>query len=84
MSQTAGDLLRAVRHRQGLTQIELATRAKTSQTALSRWERGTRSPTVEQLERLLDAAGMQLRLGSSLKRTSEGTSRAQRLLYGDR
>ena len=59
---TAGELLRTVRRRHGLTQKQLAIRARTSQAAISRIERGLVSPTVEMLERLLDLMGEELRL----------------------
>lgn len=50
---TAGELLRAARERHGLTQKQLAIRARTSQAAISRIERGLVSPTIETLDRLL-------------------------------
>lgn len=50
---TAGQLLREARERHGLTQKQLAIRARTSQAAISRIERGLVSPTVETLEKLL-------------------------------
>jgi transcriptional regulator with XRE-family HTH domain len=50
---TAGQLLRDARARHGLTQKQLAIRARTSQAAISRIERGLVSPTVETLEKLL-------------------------------
>lgn len=49
----AGILLREARERHGLTQAQLAIRARTSQAAISRIERGLVSPTVETLEKLL-------------------------------
>lgn len=50
---TAGELLRDARRRHGLTQRQLAIRARTSQAAVSRIERGVVSPTVETLRELL-------------------------------
>lgn len=50
--------------RRGLTQGQLAVRAGTTQTAISRLERGQRSPTVETLRRLLLVMGEDLELGS--------------------
>jgi transcriptional regulator with XRE-family HTH domain len=49
----AGELVREARRRHGLTQKQLAIRARTSQAAISRIERGLVSPTVETLEKLL-------------------------------
>ena len=45
--------MRQARERHGLTQKQLAIRARTSQAAISRIERGLVSPTVEMLEKLL-------------------------------
>jgi transcriptional regulator with XRE-family HTH domain len=50
---TAGELVRQARERHGLTQKQLAIRARTSQAAISRIERGLVSPTIEMLEKLL-------------------------------
>ena len=50
---TAGVLLRTARRRHGLTQRQLATRARTSQAAISRIERDLVSPTVSTLAELL-------------------------------
>jgi transcriptional regulator with XRE-family HTH domain len=50
---TAGELLREARKRHGLTQRQLAIRARTSQAAISRIERDVVSPTVETLGELL-------------------------------
>jgi len=50
---TPGELLRETRRRHGLTQRQLAIRARTSQAAVSRIERGAVSPTVETLHELL-------------------------------
>jgi predicted nucleotidyltransferase/DNA-binding XRE family transcriptional regulator len=56
----AGSLLREQRHRCGLTQAELARRAGTSQAAVARYERGTVSPAVSTLDRLLRSTGARL------------------------
>jgi transcriptional regulator with XRE-family HTH domain len=58
----AGELVRAARRRHGLTQEQLAARARTSQAAISRIERGLVSPTVETLTTLLDLMGEELSL----------------------
>jgi transcriptional regulator with XRE-family HTH domain len=50
---TPGQLLREARHRHGLTQKQLAIRAGTTQSAISRIERDQVSPTVETLQALL-------------------------------
>jgi transcriptional regulator with XRE-family HTH domain len=50
---TVGELLRDARKRHGLTQEQLAARARTSQAAVSRIERDVVSPSVETLRNLL-------------------------------
>jgi transcriptional regulator with XRE-family HTH domain len=55
-----GMLLRKARTRHGLTQAELAARARTSQAAISRIERDVVSPTVQTLTRLFDLVGEKL------------------------
>lgn len=61
----AGELLRGARRRHGLTQRQLAIRARTSQAAISRIERGLVSPSVETLERLLELMGEELQLAAA-------------------
>lgn len=48
------------RRRAGLSQRELARRAGVPQSSISRIERGLVSPTVDTLERLVRACGMEL------------------------
>src|SRR5207244_4621431 len=60
---TAGMLLREARHRHGLTQAQLAARARTSQAAISRIERDLVSPSVAVLANLLRLMGEELVLG---------------------
>src|SRR3954452_15270538 len=52
--------LRAVRARAGLTQLELAARAGTSQATLSAYENGSKQPSLATFERVLRAAGARL------------------------
>jgi transcriptional regulator with XRE-family HTH domain len=59
-----GELLKRVRVRHGLTQSQLAARARTSQAAISRIERGLVSPSVATLAQLLDLMGEELDLGA--------------------
>jgi transcriptional regulator with XRE-family HTH domain len=59
---TAGELLRETRRRHGLTQRQLATRARTSQAAISRLERGVVSPSVDTLAELLRLMNEELTL----------------------
>ena len=62
---TAGELLRETRRRHGLTQGQLAARARTSQAAISRIERDVVSPSVVTLATLLDLMGEELQLGAT-------------------
>lgn len=59
----AGRLLRDARLERGLDQVDLARRAATTQTYISRIERGAVSPSLKTLERLLHAMGKRLRVG---------------------
>ena len=55
-------LLHDARRRHGLSQRALACRCRTSQTHISRIERGDISPSVETLAKLLEAMGERLEL----------------------
>jgi transcriptional regulator with XRE-family HTH domain len=61
---SAGDLLRAVRERHGLSQTTLARRASTTPRQIGRIERGEISPSVATLERLLRTMGERLELSA--------------------
>lgn len=56
----ASDLLKAARERAGLSQRELARKAKTAQSVVARIELGTTSPSLSTLTGLLAAAGFEL------------------------
>ncbi|MFN2602912.1 MAG: helix-turn-helix domain-containing protein [Gemmatimonadaceae bacterium] len=53
-------VLREARARSGLTQRDLARRARTAQSVITRIESGQSSPTIETLSRLLLATGFSL------------------------
>jgi transcriptional regulator with XRE-family HTH domain len=55
-------VVQEARRRAGLSQRELAARARTSQAAIARIERGRQVPSLETLDRLLRACGLELRL----------------------
>src|SRR5579863_810044 len=55
-----GSAVRAARRRAGLSQVELARRAGTSQPSIARLERGLVSPTVVSLDRIARALGTEL------------------------
>ena len=61
---TSGQLLREARRRHGLSQQQLADRARTSQAAISRIERDLVSPSVATLSTLLDLMGEELTLNA--------------------
>jgi transcriptional regulator with XRE-family HTH domain len=59
----SGDLLREARLRAGLTQRALGKRAKTSQSAIARWESGAVAPSFERLRELIRACDLELTYG---------------------
>lgn len=59
-----GRLLREARERHGTTQAQLAARARTSQAAISRIERGVVSPTLATATELFDLLGEELSVTS--------------------
>lgn len=59
---TPGQLLREARHRHGVSQHDLAIRAGTTQSAISRIESDRLSPTFQTLQELLYLLGEDLRL----------------------
>src|SRR2546428_299464 len=61
-------LIREARTRAGLSQAQLAARAKTSQPAIARYEAGTATPTLATLQRILSASGDSLVLDVSRRR----------------
>jgi transcriptional regulator with XRE-family HTH domain len=56
----ASATLRVARAQAGLTQAELAARARTSQATISAYESGSKQPSVATFSRLLAAAGARL------------------------
>jgi len=50
--QSVGEAIQAARLRAGLTQVELAAKARISQTHLSRLESGRKAPSLGSLRRL--------------------------------
>jgi transcriptional regulator with XRE-family HTH domain len=55
-------IIREARARAGLTQRDLAERAAKAQSEIAKIERGRRDPTFSTLERLVRAAGFDLRI----------------------
>jgi predicted nucleotidyltransferase/DNA-binding XRE family transcriptional regulator len=58
----AASLLREARRRSGLSQAELGRRAGVTQSMISAYESGKRQPALPTLARLIEAAGLQLRV----------------------
>jgi transcriptional regulator with XRE-family HTH domain len=59
---TAWAIIREARSRAGLTQRALAERAGKAQSEIAKIERGRRDPSVSTLERLVRAAGFDLKI----------------------
>jgi transcriptional regulator with XRE-family HTH domain len=64
MNKTPGQLLREARERHRVSQEQLASRASTTQSAISRIEADRVSPSIETLRELLYLLGEELVLGS--------------------
>lgn len=75
----AGQLIREARKRAGLTQAELARRAGTTQSVIARLERGVTSPSLERVSRIVEAAGLELRVGISEAETQDWAAVARNL-----
>lgn len=58
MLDNVGDILRRLRERRKMPQTALAKKAGFDHSSLSRWESGVSSPSVERLNRLLEAMGV--------------------------
>ena len=80
----AGTIIRRVRHRSGLSQRELARRAGTSQSTLSTYEHGTKSPTLAVAERIANAGGYALDLAPQVKFTAHDGARGAPFFVPDR
>ena len=55
-------LIREARRRAGLTQVELAERAGTTQSAIARLERGVGNPTLEHISELVAICGFEVQV----------------------
>lgn len=55
-----GEIIREARRRAGLSQQDLADRLGTTQSVITRWETGRRSPTFETVIRAVRACGLEL------------------------
>jgi transcriptional regulator with XRE-family HTH domain len=78
------ELLERVRQEAGLSQEELATRAGTSRTTLSAYERGRKSPTLATVSRLLETAGYELTAERHVTFTEHPLRRGRPIFVADR
>lgn len=62
MTNAGGGLIRDARVRAGLSQRELARRARTSQATIAAYESGRVTPSLKTFSRILRAAGFDLRM----------------------
>jgi len=69
-------MIREARQASGLSQAALAERLSTTQSAVSRWERGHDEPRLSTLDSILRACGRQLVLTSEVA-THDDVDRAQ-------
>ncbi len=76
----SGGLLREARRRAGLSQAELGRRVGRPQTQIARWERGAVLPSLETLQRLVRACGLDLTLGLAVRDDSYAVEARGRLL----
>lgn len=81
----AAEIIRAARHRGGLTQAEFALAAAVTQPVISAYENGRRQPGLPMLRHLVEAAGARLDLSivglaSDLRPPVDDLERSARLL----
>lgn len=73
----AGELIVEARTKAGLSQAELARRARIPRSVLSTYERGRRQPGADALARILEAAGFRLRIAPRIDLERAGRLLAQ-------
>ncbi|HEY2998409.1 MAG TPA: helix-turn-helix transcriptional regulator [Acidimicrobiales bacterium] len=81
---TGAELLERVRQEAGLSQEELASRAGTSRSTLSAYERGRKSPTLATVSRLLRTAGYELTAEPHITFTEHSLRRGRPIFVADR
>lgn len=79
-----GRLILQVRHGSGLSQRDLAEKARTSQAALSAYERGLKSPSLAVAERIVEAAGYHLDLVTEVHFTQHAAPTVRAFWVPDR
>jgi transcriptional regulator with XRE-family HTH domain len=73
------ELLAWIRRSSGLSQEELARRAGTSRTAVSAYEHGRKSPSLDTVDRLVEAAGYRLEARPQIKFSEADSVRGGRI-----
>lgn len=71
-------IIREARRRAGLTQAELAQRARTTQSAIARWETGKTQPSWEKLQELVACCGLEVTISIGERRDAEERALEQR------
>jgi transcriptional regulator with XRE-family HTH domain len=61
-TRVAGELIREIRRRRGLSQAELARTSGLTRSVVNAYEHGRRQPGVDALARIAQSAGMRLRV----------------------
>lgn len=80
MMVRGGDLVREARRRAGLTQRELAERARTTQSSIARLESGRSTPALETVIRMVRLCGLDLDI-MLVERDESDWAQASRLLH---
>lgn len=80
----APTIISRARHGSGLSQRELARRSGTSQSTLSTYEHGTKSPTLAVAERIVNVSGFDLELTPRITFTTHEGARGEPFVVPDR
>ncbi len=83
MSVNVASMIRAAREASGLSQAALAEKLSTTQSAISRWERGHDEPRICTLESILRQCGRRLVLTSELDNVDRAQIRQQLAMTPD-
>jgi len=75
--QESGVLLRLLRRRFRMTQAQLSKKSKVPQTSIANIESGKKKPTLQTIEKLLEAMGMRLALLPVCTKTADQLIREQ-------
>jgi transcriptional regulator with XRE-family HTH domain len=78
--ESPSELVRSARLAAGLSQRALARRARTSQSAIARYESGSATPSWGTVQRLAAACGRRLEIGSTVMPDSHDIELAETLL----